>query len=186
MAFRSKRLRVQLPCSDPGTLVDVPAADEPGCRAPSVCLFVGTAPPPPPTGCCLSLTSLDLCQTQYGTPPCLNAATRPPHCHYFDSQCNLFATPDCGASGGGCYFPTGACQGFDTGTGCYAASVLVCRAVELTPEQLPLLRRRLEEQLEQIETEQRRAKERVEAQLEEIEAAEAALAERDAGEGDET
>lgn len=199
MAFRARKLLVQLPCGEP-TVVDALAArearDASFSELPCDWVF-GSAPP------CRSLSCLDLpCNPPFATPcPAANSGL-PPECPAGfitpDVHCRggTISLPDCpntepprcawGISRLGCewLFQTERCPepSCEQGTGCFHSMTIVVEPEHGTmladPEALPLLKRHLERRLAEIEAAEL-AKEHVEARLRDIERAEQQLRERD-------
>jgi len=168
MAFRARRLRVQLPCGE-GTVFEEEAAGGGGCNFPTRCAF--------PTqvcegGTCWFETPLD--------------------CRFF-SPCGAFASfcefpTDCGHTACGptpcghgtpcgfhtCRYPTW-CAYHTCGpvSPCRYFTAVACRAgtepvfdpgkIIVDPEHLPLLREALEAQLKEIEAAEQALKEREES-----------------------
>ena len=180
MAFKARRLRVQLPCS-PDTRME--AADE--RRGQRLCFVVNTDP-----HCGEYMTR---CGAQ--TVPCYLFATHdlknsvlcePPRCD-LPSRCGA-ASWCVGTADRLCDDRFGtACGGSSclTGTHCYH-SIPMKRADEVghpalvDAEHLPLLRGRLEQRLREIDALAQELKDGVAAQLEEIDQAEQALRAREA------
>lgn len=193
MAFKSKRLRVQLPCRDQ-TLIDVDAMrDEAGPMSPPPCVVGYATPGPcahlscfdlPPTGCNPSdpqcpagflspdvqcPQGVNTCHGTISLPNCPNSRP-PPGCAFFSDCPDLFDTLPCGID---------SCQ---QNTGCYGSELVYVVGDEgsmlADPRALPLLRRNLEQRLAEIEAAQR-IKGDLEARLEEIDRAEQQLRDLD-------
>lgn len=193
MAFRAKRLRVQLPCGEEGSVLDRRMRLD-------VCQ-VQT---------CYVLTRLDLCQPPHltgipgGPPPhcrafsqcgwfetppvCNYPGSAPPQCHHGTPHpCDWFGTPhgprqchDAFQTLGG---PFEQCEGHHWFSVCHHLGSIVVLPTEVDADALPLLRRQLELRLEEIEMAAEAAKAEVRAQLDDIAVAEQAVREH-RGEGD--
>ncbi len=174
MSFRAKRLRVQLPCAEEGSLVEVAEEDlNLSCQLTPLdyCGCSANPPtPPPPPPCCFGTGN---CATYFGTietaPPGPPAPTPPPPCPYPPYTCE------------NTYHPT-----LPVGRICddrFFSQLIKVRArpaLLVEPEHLPLLRMRLEARLAEIDAVAQVARRQVEAGLHDIESAERALREREA------
>jgi len=202
MAFESKRLRVQLPCSKAGTVVEKEPhpAPAPGPAEGARCAFPTPACQGFRSPACVGVRSAAVCEFptpacyEFAThncgiasPLCHDLATQVPFCHRFVSVCDRFGTPINCAPGTVVCRAGGTDPGVEITGNCGAASPVegtVEIPVEPFPEEpdtvlvhpnhLPQLRRQLEIEIEQISALEERKTE-VEGQLKDLDVAEKEL-----------
>lgn len=176
MAFESKRLRVQLPCSSAGSLVERPVPEpicptfrspgpDPFCRFPTKYCFRFTNP--------CGIVSPDPCR-YFGSPdPCLNSPN-PCWNNVTEIPCG-FPSPDIGT----CGQISPVCIASPDPTIFNITDRILPDpeeegAVLIRPEDLPIVKQQLEVELSQIAALRERG-EQLESQLEEIRSAEQEL-----------
>ena len=171
MSFEAKRLRVQLPCQEAGSLVEAAQVTGGVCRfgtqvAPTACVGQSQVYCAEWSGPCV-----------WDTGPCF-AGTRPPCVNYRSGWCPGFASPPW------CEFGTDTCGPASPRVVMNPTELIEIEhdaenpgTVLLHPDQLPQFRAQLELEMKQIDALAER-KEQIAGQIEEVDAAQQELEKR--------